>query len=237
MAAGDVRRVPAAPPRDHLRDQPPVPRRGAGPVPRGRRTAAADVADRRGRRQDRAHGAPRNRRQPRDQRCRGAALRSAQGQRAQGLLRAVAGTVLQQDQRCHAAALPRAVQPRAAWAPRPHDRRRLADRPRPASRARGLRRAIPSSSGEWRDVKRANKARLAEYVHSTTGVELDPGLAVRHSGQAHPRVQAPAPVRAAHHHAVPPAEAEPGSRDPAAGLRLRRQGGARATSWPSESSS
>jgi starch phosphorylase len=26
----------------------------------------------------------------------------------------------------------------------------------------------------WRDVKRANKARLAEYVHSTTGIELDP---------------------------------------------------------------
>ena len=29
VAAGDVRRVPAAPPRDHLRDQPPLPRRGA----------------------------------------------------------------------------------------------------------------------------------------------------------------------------------------------------------------
>ncbi len=26
----------------------------------------------------------------------------------------------------------------------------------------------------WRSVKRANKARLAEYVHSTTGIELDP---------------------------------------------------------------
>jgi glycogen phosphorylase len=27
---------------------------------------------------------------------------------------------------------------------------------------------------QWRDVKRANKARLAEYLHATTGVELDP---------------------------------------------------------------
>ena len=28
--------------------------------------------------------------------------------------------------------------------------------------------------GQWREVKRANKARLADYVRSTTGVELDP---------------------------------------------------------------
>ncbi len=32
----------------------------------------------------------------------------------------------------------------------------------------------PEFQREWRDVKRANKARLAEYVHSTTGVELNP---------------------------------------------------------------
>ena len=52
-------------------------------------------------------------------------------------------------------------------------------------------------------------------------------LAVRHPGQAHPRVQAPAPQRAAHHHAIPPAEAEPGLDDPAARVHLRRQGRAR----------
>ena len=140
VAAGDVRRVAAAPPRDHLRDQPPLPRRGAREVPRRRRPGAADVADRRGRRQDRPDGAPRHGRQPRDQRRRGPALRPAEGQRAQGLLRAVAGAVLQQDQRRHAAALPGAVQPRPAGAARRDDRRRLADRPGPAARPGGVRR-------------------------------------------------------------------------------------------------
>jgi glucan phosphorylase len=28
--------------------------------------------------------------------------------------------------------------------------------------------------GQWRAVKRANKARLADYVHTTTGIELEP---------------------------------------------------------------
>ncbi|SBS70664.1 Glycogen phosphorylase [uncultured Mycobacterium sp.] len=32
----------------------------------------------------------------------------------------------------------------------------------------------PTFRERWRDMKRANKSRLAEYVHSATGIELDP---------------------------------------------------------------
>ena len=43
-------------------------------------------------------------------------------------------------------------------------------------RLRGLESFVddPSFRQRWRDVKRANKSRLAEYVHATTGIELDP---------------------------------------------------------------
>ena len=236
LAAGAVRRVAAAAPRDHLRDQPPLPRRGAREVPRRRRPAAAHVADRRGRRQERADGAPGHRRQPRGQRRRRAALRAAQGECAQGLLRAVAGAVHQRDQRRHAAAVPGAVQPGPAGADRRHDRRGLADRPGPA---RGLEPYADDAAfrGKWREVKRANKARLADYRAVDDGRRAESRLAVRHPGQAHPRVQAPAPQRAAHHHAVPPAQAGPRistSRRGRSSSAARRRP---ATSWPSESSS
>jgi len=43
-------------------------------------------------------------------------------------------------------------------------------------RLRGLEAYVddPDFRKEWRDVKRANKRRLADYLHSTVGVELDP---------------------------------------------------------------
>jgi starch phosphorylase len=43
-------------------------------------------------------------------------------------------------------------------------------------RLRGLEAFIddPEFRQQWRDVKRANKSRLAEFLHSATGVELDP---------------------------------------------------------------
>ena len=44
-----------------------------------------------------------------------------------------------------------------------------------------------------------DKARLAEYVRSADRCRAQSRLAVRHSGQAHSRVQAAAPQRAAHH--------------------------------------
>ncbi|MGO9154300.1 glycogen/starch/alpha-glucan family phosphorylase, partial [Mycobacterium sp.] len=43
-------------------------------------------------------------------------------------------------------------------------------------RLRGLEPFVDAASfrQQWRDVKRSNKARLAEYIHSVAGVELDP---------------------------------------------------------------
>ena len=43
-------------------------------------------------------------------------------------------------------------------------------------RLRGLEAYVddPKFRKQWRKVKRANKARLAEYLHVSTGVELDP---------------------------------------------------------------
>ncbi len=65
----------------------------------------------RGRRQARAHGAPRDRGQPRRQRRGGAALEAAQGDGAAGLRGALAGTLPQRDQRRDPAALLGAQQP------------------------------------------------------------------------------------------------------------------------------
>ncbi len=83
-------------------------------------------------------------------------------ERPQGLLRDVAGAVLQQDQRCDPAAVPGAVQPGAARAARRHDRRRLADRPRPAPRPGSRTPTTPRSGGSGARSSGANKARLAE---------------------------------------------------------------------------
>ena len=52
------------------------------------------------------------------------------------------------------------------------------------------------------------RARLADYVADKTGIDLNPDWMF--DVQAHPRIQAPAPQRAAHHHALQPAKADPG---------------------------
>ena len=55
----------------------------------------------------------------------------------------------------------------------------------------------PATQQEFLTVKRGCKERLARLVESTTNVRARPGVALRHPGQAHPRVQAAAAERAA----------------------------------------
>ena len=58
LVRGPVRAPAAAPPGDHLRDQPPLPGRGAGALPGRRGPGGAHVPDRRGGRAAGAHGQP-----------------------------------------------------------------------------------------------------------------------------------------------------------------------------------
>ena len=66
-----------------------------------------------------------------------------------------------------------------------------------AARARGASPTTPAFQERWRAVKRANKEALARRIRERTGDRRRPGRAVRRAGQAHPRVQAPAPEPAA----------------------------------------
>ncbi len=125
LAARAVRPRAAAPPRDHLRDQRALPRRGAHPLLGDEaRLARLSLIDEHGERYVRM-AQPRLRRQPRDQRRRGAALRAAEAGRAARFPRAVAGEVQQQDERRHAAPLAGAGNPRLARLITAGDRRRL----------------------------------------------------------------------------------------------------------------
>ena len=54
----------------------------------------------------------------------------------------------------------------------------------------------PGFRRRWREVKERNKQQLARTIQSLTGVVVDAALALRLPGEAHPRVQAPAPQRA-----------------------------------------
>ena len=65
------------------------------------------------------------------------------------------------------------------------------------------RRAHAAFRAEFSAVKRANKARLADYIGRTSRHRGRPDEPVRRAGQAHPRVQAPAAQPAARGHALP----------------------------------
>ena len=133
------------------------------------------------------------RRQPRDQRRGRAALRAAEAGRAARLPRAVAGEVQQQDQRRHAAALADAGES-AAGAPDHLMRsatagsRDLDAAARARAAGRRCRFLLVVARGQAREQGRVRALRAAGARHDARS-----GLDVRRAGQAHPRVQAPAP--------------------------------------------
>jgi starch phosphorylase len=86
-------------------------------------------------------------------------------------------------------------------------------------RLRGLEPFVDDASfrQQWRDVKRNNKARLARYIQSVAGVELNPNwlfdIQVKRIHEY---------KRPAHRRAVPPAQAKPRAVDSVLGLHFRR---------------
>ena len=144
----DVRLRPAPPPRDRLRDQPPLPGRGPEALPGRRGPRRPPQPDRRGGRPLGADGPPRERGQPPHQRRGGAPHGAPEGRRAPRLPRAVAGEVRERHERGDAPALPRSREP-AARRPRDRgDRRRLAEGPR----------AAPAASSRWPRTPRSGRS-------------------------------------------------------------------------------
>ena len=172
-----LRQPAAAPPGDHLRDQPPLPGRGARPLPRRRRhSIRACRSSTRPARSDvrMAHLASVGSHAVNG--VAGAALRAAQADRPARLLRDVAGEIQQQDQRRHAAPLAGAGQPRPVRADHQHTSA-TAGSTAPETICALLESCarIAEFRADWRAVKRPNKQRLAEYILATQQAsQVDP---------------------------------------------------------------
>ena len=174
--------------------------------------------------QARAHGAPGDRRQPRRQRRRRAAL----GASAERPCCGTSPSCGRSASTTSPTASPRAASwcsatrsSRGCWT------RRWARAGSPICRGSGRSKRMPTtrrSRSDGAGSRRTNKERWRSSHSRAHRRGRRSGRAVRHPGQAHPRVQAPAPERAAHHHALPPAAPEPAAGHRAAQLRLRRQG-------------
>jgi starch phosphorylase len=138
------------------------------------RRASRAVHHRRERRTLRAHGAPGLRRQPRDQRRRRTALRTAEKRRAQGLLRIVAAEIQQQDQRRDAAALDGAVQSPSSRTSSPSTS--ATDWIKDLAQLKRLEPLAEDAEfrKRWREIKQHNKRTFAALALKRTGIVVDP---------------------------------------------------------------
>ncbi len=226
---GEVVRRPlragaAAPPRDRLRGEPPVPRRGAREAPGGRGGGLADEPHRGGAGEAGPDGEPRGGGVAVRERGRRAPHRAPQARAVPGLPRHLAGPVQQQDQRRDPAPLAPAVEPRPRERPHRGDRagvdhrRDAAARPRAPRGGRRVPAALPRHQAREQGAARRDREG-GERPHPRRGLDL------RRAGEADPRVQAPAPRHPAHRGGVPAHEGGPDLPAPPALVPVRREGG------------
>ena len=197
------------------------------PGRRGARRAA--VAHRGGRREARAHGAPRLRRQPRRQRRRGAAHRAAQASVLRDFHELWPEKFSNKTNGVTPRRFLRADQSGLSALITERDRRRLDRRDLDrAAQARAARRRRRLPRALARGQARQQGSALRDYIAARDRHRGRPRLAVRRPGQAHPRVQAPASERAARRHALSTgSRTNPALDMRAAHVHLRRQGRAR----------
>ena len=229
VAGRPVRPAAAAPPGDHLRDQPPLPGRrcrAASPATSGQLARMSIIEE--GPDQAGAHGPPGDGRLALGQRRGGAAHRAA-------ARRSCSPTSTRSGRR--SSTTRPTASPRAAgcWPSNPGWRALITeaigdgwitdlDR---AEEARAAGRRRRRSARIFRDIKRANKERLAEIVERRERRQPRSRLDLRRAGQAHPRVQAAAAQRPPRHPLYLRIKAD-SSYDPVPRTYpVRRQGGPR----------
>ena len=174
LAGRVLRGAHSAAPRDHLRDQPPLSRRGPPPLSRRRGPVAARQPDRGRAGTQGPHGAPGGRRLAQHQRRGGDPLGLAPHARAARLRRDVSGALQQQDQRRHSPALAAAGQSIAC--PSSSPRRSATDWVTDLAQ---LRKLLPLAEDagfreQFRDAKREAKVAFANWLKATSGQIVDP---------------------------------------------------------------
>jgi glucan phosphorylase len=160
------------------------------------------------------------------QRCGRTALRAPEARRAAGFPRAVAGEVQERDQRRDPAPVHGGGEPRPLRPPGRGAGSGLAGGfgalDRPGAAGAGSR--VPPALAEDQGREPPGPLPRDRAAH---GHRRGPRGADGRAGQAHPRVQAPAPERAARDRALPQAQARARSRPSPPDRALRREGGPR----------